>query len=314
MKKSPRIFAFVAINLLSALSSSTAKAATSSADTLRESLASRGYVGVKIERQYNTPFIRAKVNERSAILVIATNCVMSGIDRGSRAKFGFSERKTNGRVEGSFGLTNEQYGMTQLNRVVIGNSIFTNFPAAVINLNNLARGPNIGHADGLLGRAEMRRYGAVIDFGHQIFYINQTGGDDSVTEILKSVLRSRGFIRIPMTFSTRGQFQIPCRINGHSTKITVDTGAFFTCLKMQTAKEMGVSFVPSSIAGGAAGGVRNRLNTGTIKDLVVGDHRSANVNVAVANVLFDCLGVNYLTENAAIIDTKGANLYLRFNP
>jgi predicted aspartyl protease len=313
MKKFPRTLAFIAINLLSALSTIAAETAPLTGGTLRDFFASHDYAGVKMERQFNTPFIHAKVNEKPAILVIATNCAISGIDRGSRAKFGFSERKMTGKVEGTFGLTNERYGLTQLNRLDIGGNVFTNFPAAVVNLTNLARGPNIGHADGVLGRAEMRRYGAVIDFGQQMFYINRAGSDGSVTETLKSLLRNHGFIRIPMTFSSRGQFEVSCRINNRPTKMTVDTAAFFTILKMQTAKQTGVPFAPSSMNGNAAGGVTRRLNTGTIRDFVVGEYRTANANVAVVNALFDCLGVNYLSERAAIIDTKGANLYLRLS-
>ena len=305
MKPFPLVLAVIATFCLLTLSSQAA-----GSSPLKDFLVSRGYTAVKMERQYNTPFIRVRVNEKAAIFVIATNSVKSGIDRASRARFGFSERQTGGRVKGTFGLTNERYGLTQLNRVVIGGSSFTNFPAAVLNLADLARGPNIGHADGLIGQAEMRRYGAVIDFSQEMFYINPIGADASVTEKLKSLLKDRGFIRIPMRFSS-DQFQVACQINGHPTKIAVDTGAFFTVLKIQTANQTGVRFVPGSIIGGAAGGIHRRLNTATIRDFVVGECRTANQNIAVANALFDCLGVNYLTVNAAIIDIDGANLYLR---
>ena len=110
-----------------------------------------------------------------------------------------------------------------------------------------------------------------------------------------------------MHFDTGHHLQVDAQINGHPTRLIVDTGAFTTLLSAPAATQYGTSMSRRFSAGGEG--------IGTVSQLSVGDLTISNAEIMVANVAkmvgTGLLGEEYLSWNFAVVDVGGMNLYLR---
>jgi predicted aspartyl protease len=157
-----------------------------------------------------------------------------------------------------------------------------------------------------------------------MLYINPNGPSAAVSQKLASFLAGRGFTRIPMRRNSTDHFDVPGSLNGHATRFIVDTGAGTTVVDKKTAVQAGVGFAATMFAEDAGDGRVERLGTGEIKELTIGDFTIPKVTVTVVNVSGDVLhsktapetnaglvGAEYLAFNFAVIDVGGMALYLR---
>jgi predicted aspartyl protease len=273
---------------------------------LKTFLEREGYGGSPLQRRFgNHLFVNTVINGKRTALMVDTGCPFTLIDRGSARKLGLGLKETKESLVGVTGQA-KRFALSNLATVAMGNCTFTNVPIQVADeaqINELSR----PHLDGLFGAHEMAKFGMVVDCTRQMMYVNPKGPSAASSQKLAQFLAGRGFVRIPMRFDTGHHLQVDAQINGHPTRLIVDTGAFTTLLSAPAATEYGTSMSRRFSAGGEG--------IGTVGQLSVGDLTISNAEVMVANVAkmvgTGLLGEEYLSWNFAVVDVGGMNLYLR---
>ncbi|PYK43628.1 MAG: hypothetical protein DME46_07375, partial [Verrucomicrobia bacterium] len=307
-------------------------------NTLAGFLSGQGLVGVKLERRYgNHLFVPSTINNKRAALMIDTGAPVTIIDKNSAGTFGLKVENTTVNVGRIFGKRWEHYGVSVAKSIALGNCVVTNVPVALADTSDMnadapaaATGTHISevnrlpHLNGLLGAREMSKFGMVIDCARQMLYINPNGPSGPVSQKLASFLSGRGFTRIPMRLNSGNHLEVAAVLNGHSTRMIVDTGAAVTTMDKTMASKAGVSISGTRFAEDAGEGRVERLGTGDIKELTIGDFTIPRATVGVVNVSGEMLhsksaeesnsgliGAEYLAWNFAVIDVGGMALYLR---
>ena len=268
--------------------------------------------------------------------MIDTGAPVTIIDKNSAGTFGLNVESTTINVGRVFGTRWEHYGVSMAKSIAMGNCVVTNVPVALADTSDMnpdAPSPAIGshistvnrlpHLNGLLGAREMSKFGMIIDCARQMLYINPNGPNTAVSQKLVSFLSGRGFTRIPMRLDSGNHLEVPAVLNGHPTRLIVDTGAAVTTLDRRMASQAGVSIGGTGFVEDAGEG-RVCLGTGGIKDLTIGDFTIPRATVGVVNVSGEMLhsksaeesnagliGAEYLAWNFAVIDVGGMALYLR---
>jgi predicted aspartyl protease len=306
--------------------------------TLSGFLSGQGLVGVKLERRFgNHLFVPVSINNKRAALVIDTGAPVTLIDKNSAGTFGLKVENTTINVGRVFGTRWERYGVSVARSIALGNCVVTNVPVALADTSDMnpdAPAPAIGthittvnrspHLSGLLGAREMSKFGMIIDCARQMLYINPNGPSAPVSQKLASFLSDRGFTRIPMRRNSTHHLEVPTTLNGHPTRMIVDTGAAVTTVDRMIASQAGVSISGTRFVEDAGEGRVERLGTGDIRELTIGDFTIPKASVSVVNVSDSMLhsksaeesnsgliGAEYLAWNFAVIDVGGMALYLR---
>jgi predicted aspartyl protease len=307
------LFGVLLIAVITPFSERGAQAQSDGGDSLASFLTKQGFTRTPVNRlPHYRLWLAATINQKTrALLMVATACPISGIDQSSAVKFGLAQRQTAMRVQGSLGSSNERYRMSEVKSLALANGALTNVRVAVLNLSGLNGDQPQPHMDGVFGYAEMRRLGAVLDCAHQMLYMKPPSARGETSVQLQQYLVERGFTRVPMRLDSSRHFVVDCVINGHASKMTVDTASVFTCINPRTAAKAGVSSVLTSMNALGAGGRRAQVRSGRGKELSIGNFRVANADLVVVDVSFDTLGIEYLSFNSAVIDIEGASLYLR---
>ena len=307
--------------------------------TLAGALTGQGLAGAKLERRYgNHLMVPVSINNRRGALMIDTGSPNTLIDRNSVNTFGLSVEKTDSSVGGLFGRSWERFGASKVKSIAMGNCTVTNVPVAIADLSSMnpersasATGSHISdskamaHLNGVLGAREMVKFGMIIDCTRKMLYINPNGASSTVSQSLATFLASRGFTRIPMQLNGNNHFDVEGALNGHETRLIVDTGSTTTLIDTQVAVKSGTGV--TALAGYGAGGGGNMVegvNRTGVKELAIGNFKLANAEVVVAHVSGDVLlskskegsnagvlGQDYLATNFAVIDMGGKALYLR---
>ena len=327
---------FALIPLLVGLAPLTAES-QQQPSTLAGFLSGQGLVGVKLERRFgNHLFVPASINNKRAALMIDTGAPVTIIDKNSAGTFGLKVENTTINVGRIFGKRWEHYGVSVAKGIALGNCVVTNVPVALADTSDMnpdapaaATGAHISavnrlpHLNGLLGAREMNKFGMIIDCARQMLYINPNGPSSAISQKLASFLSGRGFIRIPMRLNSGNHLEVPAVLNGHPTRMIVDTGAAVTTVDKMMATKAGVSIGGTGFVEDAGEGRIERLGTGDIKELTIGSFIIPRASVGVVNVSGDVLhsknegesnsgllGAEYLAWNFAVIDVGGMALYL----
>ena len=273
---------------------------------LKTFLEREGYGGSSLQRRFgNHLFANTMINGRRSALMIDSGCPVTLIDRTSAARIGLHVQETKKYIGGVTGHA-ERYGISTLSTLAMGNCTFQNVPVEVANeeqLNLIAR----PHLDGLFGAHEMARFGMIVDCARQMVYVNPRGTSATTSQKLAQFLAGRGFTRVPMHFNPEHHLEVETTLNGHPTKLIVDTGSGFSLISAPVASASGASMSPRLSSHGEGIGYIKQMTLGT---LVVN-----NAEVAVGNVAkfvgAGILGEEYLSWNFGIVDFGGMNLYLR---
>ena len=127
-----------------------------------------------------------------------------------------------------------------------------------------------------------------------------------------------------MRLDSGNHLEVPAVLNGHPTRMIVDTGAAMTTVDKTIASQAGVSISGTRFVEDAGEGGVEHVGTGDIKDLTIGDFTIPRATVGVVNVSGEMLhsksaeesnagliGAEYLAWNFAVIDVGGMALYLR---
>jgi predicted aspartyl protease len=303
MQKSPLGLALAAIVCFPTLLSQAAGPAPAALKTFLER---EGFGGSPLQRRFgNHLFVNTVMNGRRTALMVDTGCPFTLLDRASARKVSLGVEETKSYVVGVVGNA-QRYGVSKLATLKMGNCTFANVPVKVADesdLNAYAR----PHLDGLFGAHEMAKFGMIIDCARQMIYVNPKGSSSGTTQNLAQFLAGRGFTRIPMRLNAENHPEIEATINGHPTRLIVDTGSFVTLLSAPAAASFGASLSPQLSAGGQGIAHIQQLGLGS---LVV---NNAEVLVGhVAKMVGDgLLGEEYLSWNFGVVDFGGMNLYLR---
>jgi predicted aspartyl protease len=303
MKKLPLSLALVAIVYFPTLIS---QAAGPPPAALKTFLEREGFGGSPLQRRFgNHLFVNTLMSGRRTALMIDTGCPFTLLDRASARKIGLNVGETKSYVVGVLGDA-QHYGVGKVAALAMGNCTFQNVPVRVADesdLNEYAR----PHLDGLFGAHEMAKFGMIVDCTRQMIYANPRGSSAATTQKLAQFLGSRGFTRIPMHFNPENHLEIDATINGHPTRLIVDTGSFVTVLSSPAALTFGTALSPQLSAHGQG--------IGHVHQLALGSLVVSNAEVMVGNVAkfvgTGLLGEEYLSWNFAVVDVGGMNLYLR---
>lgn len=273
---------------------------------LKTFLEREGFGGAPLQRRFgNHLFVNTLMNGRRTALMVDTGCPFTLIDRASAHKVALGVAESKSYLVGVVGDA-QRYGLSKLSTLAMGNCTFADVPVKVADesdLNAYAR----PHLDGLFGAHEMTKFGMIIDCARQMIYVNPNGPSASTSQKLAQFLSGRGFTRIPMRLNAENHPEIEAAINGHPTRLIVDTGSFVTLLSAPAASSFGASLSPQLSAHGQ--GIAH------IQQLGLGNLVVNNAEVFVGKVAkfvgAGLLGEEYLSWNFAIVDMGGMNLYLR---
>jgi predicted aspartyl protease len=306
--------------------------------TLAGLLSGQGLAGVKLERRFeNHLFVPASINNKRAALMIDTGAPVTIIDKNSAGTFGLKVENTTINVGRIFGKRWEHYGVSVAKSIALGNCVVTNVPVALADTSDMnpdtpaaAIGTHITtvnrfpHLNGLLGAREMSKFGMIIDCARQTLYINPSGSSGLVSQKVASFLSGRGFTRIPMRLDSGNHLVVQAVLNGHPTRMIVDTGAAVTTVDKTMASQAGVAISGTRFVEDAGEGQVEHLGSGDIKEMTIGDFTIPKASVGVVNVSGEMLhaksaeesnsglfGAEYLAWNFAVIDVGGLALYLR---
>ncbi|PYK58916.1 MAG: hypothetical protein DME43_10080 [Verrucomicrobia bacterium] len=306
--------------------------------TLAGFLSGQGLVGAKLERRFeNHLCVPVAINSKRAALMIDTGAPVTIIDKNSAGTFGLKVENTTINVGRIFGMRWERYGVSVAKSIAMGNCVVTNVPVALADTSDMnpdAPAPAIGthittvnrlpHLNGLLGVREMSKFGMIIDCARQMLYINPNGPSAEVSQKLAGLLSDRGFTRIAMRRNSTNHLEVASVLNGHPTRMIVDTGAAVTTVDRTMASQAGVGIAGTRFVEDAGEGRIERLGTGEVNELKIGDYTIPRATVSVVNVSGTMLhsksaeesnsgliGAEYLAWNFAVIDVGGMALYLR---
>src|SRR6059058_1759354 len=254
--------------------------------TLAGFLSGQGLAGAKLERRFgNHLFVPASVNNKHAALMIDTGAPVTIIDKNSAGTFGLNVENTTINVGRIFGRRWEHYGVSVAKSIALGNCVVTNVPVALADTSDMnADGPGaatgthisavnrLPHLNGLLGAREMSKFGMIIDCAHQMLYINPNGPSAEVSQKLAGLLSDRGFTRIAMRRNSTNHLEVASVLNGHPTRMIVDTGAAVTTVDRTMASQAGLSVGGTRFVEDAGEGRIERLGTGEVNELKIGDY------------------------------------------
>jgi predicted aspartyl protease len=311
---SPQAFV-IALFAICLTATGNAEQAASGGGTLKAFLAAHGFAGAPLERRFgNHLCVSALINNKRTGMMIDTGAPFTLISKDSVATLGLTVEKTKARVGGVFGWTSEHFGVSKINSLAMGNCTLTNVPVAIADESAMNYYSRLPHVDGLFGAREMAKFGGVIDCGHQMLYVSPSGPSSGTSQQLAAFLAARGFTRIPLRLSSH-HFDVEAAINGHPTRLLVDTGAGTTLVSKEFAVQSGVVPAPLPIVSDAGDGREVRISAGYAKELSVGEFKITNPELEMAAVSKDMgtglLGEEYLSFNFAVIDIGGMSLYLR---
>lgn len=307
-----RLVQIVLVAIAACLSASSLDAAPAALKTFLER---EGFGGSELHRRLgNHLFATTFINGRATALMIDTGAPQSLLDWATIEQLKLDVRNSHVPVSGIWGSKPGHYGVTNIASLVMGNCTFLGVPITVADISQVNSGPG-PHLDGFFGAHEMTKFGAIIDCGRQMIYVNPKGPSAATSEKLATFLGQRGFVRIPMRWDERHHLQIAGSINGHPAKLIVETGASATVIADPIARSSGVSLLPlkTRVYDKDAGMIA--INIGRVQELMLGAFRIPDAEVEIARIVTDLgdglLGEEHLSWNFGVIDVGGMNLYLR---
>lgn len=142
---------------------------------------------------------------------------------------------------------------------------------------------------------------------------------------LKKILRSRKYIRVPLTLSETNHLELTASVNGVSGRFILDTGASNTCVGLDRAEFFRLLSEHSEIKAAGAGAMNMETMIAKNNKIRIGDWKKKKqqvvlfdlVHVNQALILHDALavdgiiGADLLKKARAIIDYTAPCLYLK---
>lgn len=305
-----------------------------SGGALADYFASRGYAVLPLRRDLGNHLeVVAVVNGRPGRFLLDTGAQISVVNRNSLKRFGLSAVRTSVRVYGAVGGPGEQIQAALASTVRVGPCAASPFLLGVSDLSTLnhgrrrGSGATAGNFDGIIGADLLQSFDFVIDSGSpRLFARNVTSQvAANAHPDLGGFLRGRGFTEVPMRRMSISDFEIVADINRRRAVMLVDTGAAVTLLDRELSRRAGVDARRTNLTVGGAGGGRQRISLGVIKNLRMSSFRAGTALFALSDLaevgaqlaesgrppLDGYLGSDFLRNKSAVIDCARLRLYLR---
>lgn len=300
-------------------------------NALGEYFASRGYQTVPLRRDVGNHLeVTARVNGRPGRFLLDTGAQISVINRTSLKRFGLSAVRTSVRVYGAVGGPGEQIQAALASTVQVGPCAASPFLLGVSDLSTLNHGHRRGAPggfDGIIGADLLQSFDFVIDTGRPQLFARNAGGQSAANghPELSGLLRGQGFTEVPMKRVSISDFEIIADINRRRAVMLVDTGAAVTLLDRALSRRAGVDARRTNLTVGGAGGGRQRIALGVIKNLRMSSFRAGTALFALSDLaevgaqlaesgrppLDGYLGSDFLRNKSAVIDCTRLRLFLR---
>jgi predicted aspartyl protease len=306
------------------------------AKTLEGYLKQQGYEGLDfINFDHKSPLIEGSLNNgRKPQLLVDTGCGISTLSpklaRGLKTLGDLGTQLTDpvlGRV------TNQDIVLID-KLVLAGSATFSNQPARVKELKmDYITVP----FDGVLGLDFLLRNFCLIDCWKHRLYVRAGQLPAERAEVIEQSLRLSGFSEVPL--DQHGRLDVHAKINGHPTRLLIDTGAPFNLLDSSQLKDFGLilarhssaatgSYIrrdaDTSIIGIGAIGLHHAGVT-KVDSLDLGERKWKDVYFAATDLkawgaaapgtrlenIKGFLSQEFLAQNGALIDISGRKLWLR---
>jgi predicted aspartyl protease len=286
-------------------------------------LTARGYGGAQFVQHDN--FFRLPINSngKAGDLIIDTGASTSLIFRGSLGKLGLTEEPTKEAVKGAFGAGREMLGLTKIGSFTMGNCTVQNLPVAIASDHE---GSGIfrryGSSDGLFGLREMVKFGAVLDLGNRLLFIQPSGPSKEIAAATRSMLTAQGYAAVQLTVH-RSHLRVPGAINGWPCTFIVDSGAYVTSIDRESASKARIGGARTYASARGMGKSGGTVSVATFPGLRIGTYEIKRASAAVMNLNADILGrgtdseaagflgAEYLGMNSAIFDFNSLTLFLK---
>ena len=304
-------------------------------DSLGSFLTSHGYGGAQLVNSGTFYHLPIRSNARAGHLVIDTGSGSTIIFRSSVKRLGLNESRTNVFVRGAFGRGDEHYGLALMGSLEAGNIRLENVPVAIAP--DLGGMNAYGRPNGLLGVAELTRFGAVVDLAHRMIYLRPHRPDYEVPSAIRSMLESGGWKAIQLA-QVRNHLRVPGEVNDKPCHLLVDTGAYLTALDRGFARAAKIPIRPTNATAHGIGRTGGSVGLGTFDSLWIGNYQIRNGSASIISMdprmlgrgsqievasmreratdaeVAGLLGVEYLARNSAIFDFVSGTLYLKPKP
>lgn|GEM_PF-6788675 len=282
---------------------------------------SQGYGGAQFVSVENTYRVPIKANGKVGDLTIDTGANSTVIYRASMKKFALQPKETEEFVQGAFGKGKEKVSVVTIPQLTMGNLTLMNVKAGMVtdwNSGGLYR--PYGLSDGLLGLREMLRYGMVLDINNHLLLAHPGGPMKGISGGIRSILSKEGYTAIPLSFKS-GHLEVSAVVHTTPCQLLVDTGAYFTTLDRDFAREAKIGgFDTGQVAHGLGTKARG-IGYTHFSQLKVGDFAISDVSATLSALnpemthgkhpVAGLLGADYLGIHGAIFDFNSGTLYLR---
>ncbi len=266
----------------------------------------------------------AKINDRSGLFLLDTGAQITVVNRTSLSKFNLSAVKTSVKVYGALGGPGESIGAALSSGIQLGPCTVSPFLVGVSDLNTLNQGRK-GRFDGIIGADLLQNFSFVIDCRTPRLFAKDVRSGNGNAAHLSAMLRGRNYIEVPMKKVAISDFEISANLNRRRALLLVDTGAAITLIDRAVSRDAGVDFRRTDYVVGGAGGGRQRIAVGTVKNFNLNGLKVRQAQIAVSDIsslgtqfsekgrppLDGYLGADFLRQKSALIDCAGLKLYLK---
>jgi len=280
-----------------------------------------GYGGAQFVRAENTYRLPINANGKVGDLTIDTGSPASLIFSASVKKFGLEPTATNVPVHGAFGKGTEKISIVTIHQLTMGNLGLMNVKAYVASdWNSGGFYRPYGLSDGLFGLREMLKYGVVLDLANHLILAHPGGPMKDISSGIRSILTKQGYTPVDLTI-VDDHLELPAVINGVTTKLVVDTGAYFTTIGRDFARQAKLGGYDTGVISHGLGTNGRGVSYAHFPELRIGDFTIKSASVTVSDLdsgitggkmqAAGLLGAEYLGLHGAIFDFNGGTLYLR---
>ena len=292
-------------------------------DALGQFLTSHGYGGAQLVHPGNLYRLPINSNGKAGDLVVDTGASASLIFRASLSKLGLNVTETEYAVHGAFGKGKERFGRATIQSLTMGNCVLVNMPVVVAS-DKEGRGifRRYGSSDGLLGLREMVSYGAVLDLGNRLLFVQPKGRSNEIGAGVRSILTARGYTPVKLV-TLRSHIHADGKIDGMSCHFVVDTGAYLTTIDSEAAAKARIGGSHTDVVGDGIGPSGGELRLAKFPSLRIGTYEIKSASATVVKLDDEVigrgtdtedaglLGAEYLGQNSAVFDFNSSMLYLK---
>ncbi len=311
--------------LASSVTAAPAQADAAEAAALGAYFQGQGYTAIPLRRGTGNHLeVTAKINDRTGVFLLDTGAQISVVNRSSLGKFNLSSVKTGVKVFGALGGPGESIGAALASSIQLGPCTVSPFLVGVSELNTLNQGRK-GRFDGIIGADLLQNFSFIIDCRTpRLFAKDARSASDGVAH-LSAMLRGRNYVEVPMKKVAISDFEINANVNRLKALLLVDTGAAITLIDRELSRAAGINFRPTDFIVGGAGGGKQRIAVGTVKNFNLNGLKVRQAQIAISDIsslgtqlsekgkppLDGYLGADFLRQKSALIDCAGLKLYLK---